>query len=71
MAQQPPFQRGYKPVSGVGKSSWPAHHIASQFGNVKEQLPVEGEKAERDMYEVDRQQDTMAKNPYGITHGKP
>lgn len=51
-------------------SAYPAHTIAKQFGNVKPSGETEGFKAERDMYEVDRSEDFMAKNPYGITHGQ-
>jgi hypothetical protein len=49
----------------------PAHDIASQFKAVKPQGQEAGYKADRDMYEVSRSQDFLAKNPYGITYGNP
>jgi hypothetical protein len=65
----------FKPVSPItpgGKPpASPAHHIASQFSAVKPVGDVEGEQAQRDMYQVDRDQRVMEKNPFGITHGKP
>lgn len=64
--------KAFKPVGPVFTPPHsPAHKIASQFQNVHPKGNTEGYAAERDMYEVDRAQNFLTENPYGITHGKP
>lgn len=58
-------------LAAIKPPSSPAHHIAQQFQAVHPVSQESGEKAQRDMYEVERAQDFMQKNPYGITYGKP